>query len=147
MVHISHDTPYMKLFRNFLDKKFRLAIDAWGADDSKIRDVMEPFEKFIIDNVDPKYLPPYPPTLTSYTNNNPSRYRELYPAPVWKFKERISRISRNILLAEFMVREWADHFEGMDEKQLDEIAQSFKFENCVHRDTLNKVLRDHKDVQ
>lgn len=127
MVYISPDTAYMKLFRQFLDKKYRLAIDAWGADDSHIRDIMGPFEMFITDNVDPKY-------------------RELYPAPVWKFKERVARISRNILLAEFMVREWADHFTGMDETQLDELAQSFKFENCVHRDALNKVLRDHKDV-
>lgn len=127
MVYISPDTPYMTLFRTFLDKKYRLAIDAWGADDTHIRDVMAPFEKFITDNVDPKY-------------------RELYPAPVWKFKERVARISRNILLAEFMVREWADHFTGMNEGQLDELAQSFKFENCVHRDALNKVLRDHKDV-
>ncbi|RPB01189.1 glycoside hydrolase [Choiromyces venosus 120613-1] len=127
MVYINPETAYMKLFKEFLEKKFRLAVDAWGADDSKIRDVYEPFEKFIGDNVDPKY-------------------RDLYPAPVWKFDSRISRISRNILLAEFMVKEWAGHFTGMDEAQLDEIAQSFKFENCLTRETLDKVLVAHKSV-
>ncbi|KAL7268716.1 Endo-1,4-beta-xylanase 5 [Rhizina undulata] len=127
MVYVNPHTPYMKLFSKFLDKKFRLAIDAWGADDSKIRDVFEPFEKFISDNVDPKY-------------------RAIYPAPVWKFDQRIARISRNILLAEFMVKEWADHFAGMDYEQLDEIAQSFKLENCLTREALNKALVDHKGL-
>lgn len=70
----------------------------------------------------------------------------MYPMPVWRFENRISRIARNMLLAEFMVREWADHFEGMDEVQLDELAQSFRFENCLQRDYLNRALRDHKSL-
>lgn len=127
MVYVDPETPYMVLFKDFLAKKFRLAIDAWGADDSNIRHIYEPFEKFFADNIDPKY-------------------RELYPAPVWKFESRISRISRNILLAEFMVKEWADHFAGMDEEELDLIAQSFKFENCLTREELNKALVEHKDL-
>lgn len=44
----------MRLFEEFLCKKFRLAVDAWGADDSQVRGVYEPLEKFISDNVEPK---------------------------------------------------------------------------------------------
>ncbi|KAF8241652.1 glycoside hydrolase [Wilcoxina mikolae CBS 423.85] len=127
MVYVNSGTKYMKLFEKFLEKKFKTAIDAWGADESHVSHIWGPLEKFIAENVEPKY-------------------RGLYPHPVWKFENRISRISRNILLAEYMVKEWADHFEGMDEVQLDEIAQSFKFENCILRDELNKVLVDHKGL-
>jgi hypothetical protein len=54
-------------------------------------------------------------------------------------------LSRNILLAEYYVREWADHFVGKTEEELDLIAQSFKLENCLFRDELNRVLIEHKD--
>jgi hypothetical protein len=125
MTYVSPDTKYMKMFEKFLEKKWRTAIDAWGADESQVKHIWDPLEKFIAENV-------------------PEKYRELYPFPVWKFESRISRLSRNMLLAEFMVNEWADHFKGMDEAQLDEVAQSFKFENCVMRDELNKVLVEHR---
>lgn len=37
MVYISPDTPYMKLFKDFLVKKQRMAIDAWGPDDTYVK--------------------------------------------------------------------------------------------------------------
>lgn len=41
------------------------------------------------------------------------------------------------------MNDWAEHFRGMDEAALDRVAQSFKFENCVEREGLNRVLRAH----
>ncbi|KAF8544807.1 hypothetical protein BDD12DRAFT_722918, partial [Trichophaea hybrida] len=85
--------------------------------------------------------------ITDYSNLNVEpKYRGVYPHPLWKFENWIRRISRKILLTEYIVNEWADHFKDMDEVQLDEIAQSFKFDNCILRDELNKVLFGHKGL-
>ena len=81
-------------------KKHRLAIDAWGADDSQIRDVYKPLTDLIVKEV-------------------PEEYRNLYPSPVWKLTDRIGRLSRNILVSEFLVKEWAEHFKGKSEEELD----------------------------
>jgi hypothetical protein len=37
MVYTSPDTPYMKLFEKFLAKKHRMAVDAWGTDDTHVK--------------------------------------------------------------------------------------------------------------
>lgn len=127
MVYVSRDTPYMKLFDKFLAKKHRLAIDAWGADDTHIRDVYKPLTDLIVKEV-------------------PEEYRNIYPSPVWKFTDRIGRLSRNILVSEFLIKEWAEHFKGKSEEELDVIAQSFRFDKCLFRDGLNKVLRENASL-
>ena len=122
MVYINPDTPYMELFATFLAKKHRLAIDGWGADDTAVRPVYAPLFQHILDEV-------------------PDRFRDLYPHPVWKLSDRVGRISRNILVSEFLVKEWAEHFVGKTKAELDEIAGSFRFASCVKRDELNEILR------
>ena len=124
MVYVSRETPYMTLFKDFLAKKHRLAIDAWGADDSLVRHIYEPLIDLIKKEVRPEH-------------------QALYPAPVWKLSDRIGRLARNILVSEFFVREWAEHFAGKSEEEIVEIAQSFAFSNCLHRDGLNKILTDN----
>ncbi|KAI0791324.1 glycoside hydrolase [Abortiporus biennis] len=124
MVHVARDTEYMTLFKDFLAKKHRLAVDAWGADDSQVRQVYQPLVDLINQEI-------------------PQEYRNLYPSPVWKLEDRIGRLSRNILVSEFLVKEWADHFKGKTKEELDVIAQSFKFDKCLHRDGLNKILTDN----
>jgi len=127
MVYVSRETPYMTLLKDFLAKKHRLAIDAWGADDTHVRAVYQPLTDLI-------------------TQEIPEQYQALYPAPVWKLQDRIGRLSRNILLSEFLIKEWANHFVGKTEKELDEIAASFKFSNCLFRDGLNKILKDNASL-
>jgi hypothetical protein len=121
MVHTSLETPYMVLFKDFLARKHRLAVDAWGADDKDIRHAYQPLTDLILKDI-------------------PEQYRNLYPAPVWKLTDRIGRLARNILVAEFLVKEWADHFVGKTEEEIDAIAASFKFEKCLKRDGLNAIL-------
>ena len=125
MVHVSRDTPYMKLFSSFLRKKYRLAVDSWGADDKFVKQVYDPIVALIKENV-PK-----------------EEHQKLYPYPVWTVEERVARLARCTLISEFMALGWAEHFRGMSEEQLDELAQSFKFENCMEREGLNQVLREH----
>ncbi len=127
MVYVSQDTPYMTLFKEFLAKKHRLAVDAWGADDSQVRSVYQPLTDLIIKEI-------------------PEQNRNLYPSPVWKLTDRIGRLSRNILVSEFLVKEWAEHFRGKNEQELDELAQSFGFDKCLYRDGLNKILTDNASL-
>ena len=119
----------MKLFKEHLAKKQRLAVDAWGADDVHVRHVYQP----LIDLITKEAAP------------DPEHQR-IYPWPVWKLSDRVGRLARNILVSEFLIREWAEHFKGKTDAELDEIAQSFKFENCVHRDGLNKVLTENASL-
>ncbi|KAJ7575971.1 glycoside hydrolase family 5 protein [Mycena floridula] len=120
MVHVSESTPYMKLFKPFILKKYRLAVDAWGASDRAVRHIYEPIVQLVKESSDAK----------------------LYP-PIWSVDERVTRLSRTILLAEFLVKEWAEMFQGMNEATLDELAKSFLFENCLKRDGLNEILTAH----
>ena len=124
MVYINPDTPYMKLFATFLAKKHRLAVDAWGADDTAVRPIYEPLFQHILDEV-------------------PERFRDLYPYPVWKLSDRVGRLSRNTLVSEFLVKEWAEHFVGKTKAELNEIAGSFRFERCMKRDELNEILKEN----
>ena len=125
MVYVAPTTPYIELFSSFLQKKYRLAVDSWGADDKSIKYAYDPIVELI---------------KTAVPNEED---RRLYPFPVWSVEERVARLARCQLVSEFMVLEWADHFKDKDKEELDKIAQSFKFENCLEREGLNKVLRDH----
>ena len=48
-----------------------------------------------------------------------------------------------MLAAEYLVDEWAEHFRGKSEEEIDALAKSFSYENSLKRDGLNKVLMDH----
>ena len=62
---------------------------------------------------------------------------------MWTVRERTARQARANLLGELLAPEWAEHFRGMEEEELEEMAKGFGFENCVKRDGLNEVLREH----
>ena len=121
MVYVSTSTPYMTLFKDFLAKKHRLAVDAWGADDTQVKQVYKPFIEHVRQEI-------------------PQRFQDIYPFPVWKMEDRIARLSRNILVSEFLVKEWAEHFVGKSDDEIDEIAKSFAFGNCDKREELNRIL-------
>ena len=116
----------MTLFKDFLAKKHRLAIDAWGADEKYIAPVYQPLLDLISKEVAPK-----------------EEDRRLYPWPVWKYEGYVGRLARNILVSEYMVKEWAEHFRGKTLGELDVIAQSFALANCLKRDGLNKVMSEN----
>jgi aryl-phospho-beta-D-glucosidase BglC (GH1 family) len=128
MVYVSQETSYMVLLKDFLAKKHRLAVDAWGADTTQVQHIYQPLINHIAEEI-------------------PQENLNLYPFPVWKPSDRVGRLSRCILVAEYLVKEWAEHFRGKSEAELDEIAKSFKFENCLYRDGLNKILMDNAQMQ
>ncbi|KAG6879107.1 Endo-1,4-beta-xylanase 5 [Termitomyces sp. T32_za158] len=124
MVYVSTKTPYMTLFKDFLAKKHRLAVDTWGADDAAVNHVYQPLVDHILQEI-------------------PPQYQELYPAPVWKLDARVTRLARNILVSEFMIKEWADHFVGKTMEEIDALAASFKYEHCLKREGLNRILTEN----
>lgn len=124
MVYVSPDTLYMTLFKEHLAKKHRLAVDAWGADDSSVHHIYKPLLDHIIEEV-------------------PDKFRAIYPAPVWKLGDRVSRLARNILVSEFLIKEWAEHFVGKSKEEIDQIAASFKFDGCLKRNGLNTILTEN----
>ncbi|PBK61007.1 glycoside hydrolase family 5 protein [Armillaria solidipes] len=124
MVYVNPDTPYMERLRPFLLKKHRLAADAWGADDSEVKHLYDPIVNHIVDAVPDEMK------------------RKLYP-PLWTLEDRVTRIARTMLVAEFLVGEWAEIFRGLGEEELDVLAKSFRFENCLKREGLNDVLKEN----
>ena len=110
--------------QSFLAKKHKLAVDAWGSDDSAVHQFYDPLVQHIKDEI-------------------PEKYQNLYPHPVWKLESRVTRLARNILVAEFMVQEWADHFVGKSLEELDALAASFKYASCAKREDLNAILREN----
>jgi hypothetical protein len=140
MVYTSPKSPYIKLFESFLSKKKRLAVDSWGADTTQVQSAFDPIEQLISKEVT-HITQRYPPT---WKVNKHGTRNQLNTTPLLIINpELVGRLVRNILISEELTPEYASHFEGLSLQDLDELAASFKFENCVQRLGLNKVLRDH----
>lgn len=124
MVYVSPSSPYMQLIASFLAKKKGLNLDFWGCSDSKVTDVYDPFLRALREMV-------------------PEQLRDKkYPSPLWTFERQVERVVRECLLSEYMGYEMAELFRGKTEEELDDLAASFKFENCIVREELNLVLKD-----
>jgi len=125
MVYASPKTSYITRLAPFLAKKKRLAADSWGADTSSVQPVFDPIQEWVSKEA-PHIAHRYPPT--------------------WRVNKHVGRLLRNILLSEELTPEYASYFEGLSLQELDDLAASFKFENCEQREGLNKVLRDHSHL-
>jgi len=121
MVHTSPESRYMKLLAPFLEKKKRIAADEWGADTKVVHDLFEPIQQWLLKET-PGFAHRYP--------------------PMWTPTHHVGRLVRNILLSEELYPEYAAYFKDLSLEDLDALAASFKFENCVQRQGLNEVLRD-----
>jgi hypothetical protein len=104
--------------RPIVEKKARLGVDARGGTDAKIRHVMEPLDRLFAEE-----------------------YPDHEPFPFGTQRE-IEFLVRNILLAEPMVREYAELVRGMDEAGIDDLMRSFRFENCARREELASLLAE-----
>jgi aryl-phospho-beta-D-glucosidase BglC (GH1 family) len=116
IMHQKDSTPYMKLVSAFLSRKDSLGSDAWGATDKNIRQVIIPLEEMF---------------KKEFSNYNP------YPKGS---KSEINLMIRHILIAEALVPEYCNLFKGLNDEHLVALAQSFRFDNYVKRDRLEKIL-------
>lgn len=122
MVYAGRDTPYIQLLKPFLDKKKRLGLDKWGRDDRHVAHIYEPVIRHFKEEIPEQFV------------------NRRYPQQ-WKIEGHINRVLRETLFSEIMCYEYASYFENKTLEELDELAASFKLENCVKRDGLNSILR------
>ncbi|GIZ36915.1 hypothetical protein CKM354_000038100 [Cercospora kikuchii] len=126
MVHLDPESLYMKRIAGFLEKKRQLQVDAWGRRPSKeVEDVIFPLVDFI-----DKHIP---------------QSKEMYPTP-WNTERQITRLVNQLWMSGCLSDEFAELFKDLSLEELDEVAKSFAFENCIQRQGLNEVLERHAKV-
>ena len=123
MVYTDPESIWNKTIQPFLDKKRRLQLDAWGKYPSKeVEDVLNPFVKWI-DSVCPEA-------------------KETYPTP-WATERHILRATLQTFLSQALEIEFASLFKDFTFEQLDEAAKSFRFDHCLQRKGLNRIMSEH----
>ncbi|KAH7419233.1 glycoside hydrolase family 5 protein [Cadophora sp. MPI-SDFR-AT-0126] len=127
MMYVPKDSAWFKLLGPFIEKKAKLGVDFWGRDDKDVGHIYAPIKQHFQDVV-PK-----------------EHWNKKYPSPLWDMSRHIDRVVRECLLSEYLAYEMADYFKGKSFEELDELAASFKFENCVQRKDLNDILQ--KDAE
>ncbi|GHJ89604.1 hypothetical protein NliqN6_6006 [Naganishia liquefaciens] len=123
MVYVDERSAYMRLLKPWLEKKKQLVLDAWGADDTPVRELFRPLEEWI--------------------HASSPALRDKYPS-TWNERRYLRRVVRETLLSESLCAEYAEYFRGKSMEELDELARSFELGRCVQRDRLNEILRAHR---
>jgi aryl-phospho-beta-D-glucosidase BglC (GH1 family) len=114
MVYTSPDSAWMTLLKPFQEKKDRLEIDgATTHPNDELDRLIGTFAAWI-DRVCPSAQKTYP--------------------PIWKTETHIRRNVIQCFLAGSLCDEFAQLFRGKNKEQLDELARSFAFRNCVRRE-------------
>ncbi|GAA3558038.1 hypothetical protein GCM10022197_11710 [Microlunatus spumicola] len=112
MVGLRPDTPYRQRFDPFVAKKFRLAADGWGSDEVGPAEITQPVQDLVA-----REFPDFDP----------------YPFGRFHF---VRRLLLNITVAEPLAEEYAELLRGLDDSELDALADSFSFESCQVRESL-----------
>lgn len=121
MTYVSPDSAWLKLLGPIINKKRELAVDSWAYDDAHLQDgLFGPLHQWFEDNI-------------------PAKHSKKYPWQ-WRMHMHVFRGIRGITMAEYLIPEWAEYFRGKSFEELDELAASWKYENCVQRERLNQVL-------
>ncbi|KAK3387831.1 glycoside hydrolase superfamily [Podospora didyma] len=128
MVHAAPSSAYVRLLKPFLDKKKRLGLDKWGRDDRHVAHI-------------------YAPVIQHFKDEIPAQFLNRRYPQQWKVEGHIHRVLRETLFSEILCWEYASYFEGKTWEELDELAASFKLENCARRDELNDILRADAGVR
>ncbi|KAF7595253.1 hypothetical protein BBP40_006753 [Aspergillus hancockii] len=126
MIYTNPESKWNKTIQPFLEKKNRLWLDAWGRRPSaEPESALRPLVEWI-DRVSP-------------------RAKETYPTS-WNTERHLLRNVFQTFLATSFAEEFAELFRGMDEAELDALARSFHFDECVQREGLNEILREHANA-
>lgn len=122
MLHVKDDSPWTQLLAPILEKKRVMAVDSWAYDDAHLQEgLFGPLHQWFEDNI-------------------PEQHNKKYPWQ-WRMHMHVFRGIRGITLAEYLIPEWAELFRGKSLEELDQLAGSWKFENCMGRERLNQTLR------
>lgn len=125
MTYVAPDLKMFQVLGKFWLKKKALGLDRWGND------------------IAPEHARLYTALEEHFAANIPDQYHKaLYPH-AWTFRDYISRVCRDMLFSQYAQHEYADLLAALSFEELDEMAACFKFENCVKRDELNRILREY----
>jgi aryl-phospho-beta-D-glucosidase BglC (GH1 family) len=119
LVYAKADSQYMDLIGDIAAKKRRLGVDSWGGSDVNVREVLDPLDA-LFDREFPDFAP--------------------WP---WGRQPHIAVLVRHILMAEPLALQFGDLFAGVSPARAQELAASFRFDQCVERTGLSEVLRGH----
>lgn len=126
MVCVSPDSPYMKMIEGFLEKKKRLNLDWWG--------------KYPSDEMDKVMVP-----LRDLIDKESPSAGKQYPQ-VWGLKRFVDRNVLNTFLSESLQMEFAELFKDKTLQELDALAKSFHFDQCIQRQGLNQIMSNHAKI-
>jgi hypothetical protein len=117
LVSVRPDTPYRRRFDDFVAKKNRLAADQWGSDGIGPAEVTQPVQDLIA-----REFPDFDP----------------YP---WGRFDWVRTLLLNITFSQPLAHDYASRFAGLDDRELDALADSFAFESCAVREPLLAELQ------
>jgi hypothetical protein len=117
LVNVKSDSPYLQLFGDFVAKKVRLGVDQWGSSGSEQPAITQPVQDLI---------------EREFPNFDP------YP---WGRFDWVRTLLLNITFAQPLADEYAELFKGLDDSELDALADSFSFENVAVRESLLEQLK------
>jgi len=117
LVSVRPDTPYRQRFDAFVAKKERLGVDQWGSDGIGVAEVTQPVQDLV---------------AAEFPNFDP------YP---WGRFDWVRTLLLNITFAQPLAQEYAELFRGLDDAELDALADSFAFSSCEVREPLLAELQ------
>jgi hypothetical protein len=117
LVSVRPDTPYRRRFDDFVAQKERLGVDQWGSDGEGVREVTRPVQELVAREA--PHFDPYP----------------------WGRFDWVRTLLLNITLAQPLATEYAERFRGLDDSELNGLADSFAFSSCSVRESLLSQLQ------
>ncbi|KAF2012735.1 glycoside hydrolase family 5 protein [Aaosphaeria arxii CBS 175.79] len=120
MISTSPKSAWSTLLKPFLGRKAQLQVDSFTTHKS------ERVDKLIND-------------LAEWIDEVSPAAKRTYPSN-WDTKQHIRRNTLQTFLATTLCTEFAELFRGKTQADLDELAKSYAFENCVQREELNAIL-------
>lgn len=124
LAYVNPDSAWLRLLAPMIHKKRDLAVDSWAYDDAHLQDGL------------------FKPLHDWFENNVPVEHSKKYPWQ-WRMHMHVFRGIRGITMAEYLIPEWAEYFRGKSFEELDELAASWKIENCIQRERLNDLLQTY----
>lgn len=126
MVHTDPSSIWNTTIAPFLEKKKKFQLDYWGKYPSQqVADVLNPLVEWI-DSVCPQAKDTYPTT--------------------WATERHMTRAIMQTFVSQAFSLEFAELFKDFTLEQLDEAAKSFRYDHCLQREGLNKILTAHAKI-
>lgn len=126
LTYVNPKSKWFEVLGDFFVKKKKLGLDFWGRD-------ADPEVEKVFNNVKVLFNEAIPEHLR----------KVIYPGPIWDAGKYFDRVSREMLLSQYLTYEFAECFKDLSFEELDEMAASFKFENVELRDELNSYLAEY----